>query len=228
MQNVVPSFSSAHLKWAAKPKVVEAVRECVGAFALSTQDPKQVVKVRNVWDRLWSDHYDSPKAYIHYVMGISPLENLKKMLTACKKHNVSIVLLGYKACGRAQETPPYDYSDWLEVAKECYGEGSWYTIAIDTALAREEKQKAANEFYANRKSNCYVVGKDGEDWEHPRHIAFMPDISPVLYDVTEGIYSCYIDAVEKKYGPSSYEVDKLKEYKNKIPILDLNYNEFDY
>jgi hypothetical protein len=37
-----------------------------------------------------------------------------------------------------------------------------------------------------------------------------------LYHVEEGKYSMYIDAVENKYGPSSYHLDDLKLLSNHV------------
>ncbi len=180
---IVPSFSASHLDWAEDKATRRAVGHYCGAFALSTQDPSMVEKAVSVSERLKTyDRKYGCKACIHYVMGLSPLDNLVEMINSCGKfYGIGIVLLGWKSRGRVEgQTPPYDYSNWLSVIKDAYDNSKYWRpeVAIDTPLAMDLSEK-------------------NEDFS-------MPDISPILYDTVEGYTSVYIDAVDKVVADSSY------------------------
>jgi hypothetical protein len=121
---VVPNFSTQLWDWLDDPKVVEAVKECCGAVALSTQSPTHAKR--------WFDRMEEVgiKAHVHYVLGLSPLENLKKMFAADERGH--IVLLAHKAMGRAQGSTPIDYTGWQDVVRK--HNKKWWTVAVDSFL----------------------------------------------------------------------------------------------
>lgn len=123
---VVPNFSTQLWDWLDKKDVVEAVKSYCGAVALSTQSADHATK----WIERCSEAGIKP--HIHYVLGLSKLDNLKKLLKSRKSGH--LVLLGYKEMGRATGTPPVDYKGWQDVVRK-HSKG--WTVAVDSFLVDE-------------------------------------------------------------------------------------------
>jgi hypothetical protein len=145
--------------------------------ALSTQKPEHV----EPW--LASCFEKGINPHFHYVLGLNPIENLEKFLDAVRDRDkkklgyggAQVVLLAYKPIGRAEGTPPHPYGDWAKVAAE---KATWgTTIAIDSFL---------------------VDDVDKGIFEGKRNI------DPKLYENSDGKFSMYYDAVEKRAAPHSF------------------------
>jgi hypothetical protein len=106
----------------------------------------------------------------HIIMGNQSMPELEKMMDNRSYDN--ILLLGWKATGRANGAPPFDYNNvWLDMAQQRDG-----MTSIDTCLARE-------------------VGHDA---------LAAANVDKIFYETTEGLHSCYVDAVEMTVGRCSY------------------------
>lgn len=124
------------------------------------------------------DVYEIPGRQLNcqYVMGSTSLDVFKHILEAAKERGVRVTLLGYKTDGRGSEFEPRDYADWPKVLKEVHeAPGYGLRVGIDTALAREFQSQLG-------------------DLGVPRW----------CYEIEEGKFSMYIDAVAWKTGRSSY------------------------
>ena len=171
---IVPNFSTQLWDWFDKPEILDAVQSCCGAVALSTQSPSQAKK----WLETCNVH--KIHGHIHYVLGLSPLSNLKKMLKVDPKvtnytnyPSRYLVLLDFKQIGRASEITPINYDGWWDVIRE-HGDG--WTIAVDSFLV-------------------------------PAVAANFPatEVSPLLYEQGDGRFSAYYDAVERTLARHSFE-----------------------
>lgn len=123
---VVPNFSTQLWDWLDKPEVVEAVKNYCGAVALSTQSASLANKWISTCTKL------GIKPHIHYVLGLSNLDNLRKMLRSRKSGH--LVLLAYKQMGRATDTPPIDYTGWQDIVRN---NANGWTVAVDSFLVDE-------------------------------------------------------------------------------------------
>ena len=111
-----------------------------------------------------------------YVMGSTSMYEFEAILRAAAERRMRITLLGYKTNGRGEQFKPQDYSKWGETLKKVNEEtGFGLKIGIDTALAAESQSQLAD------------LG-----------------VPKWCYEVQEGKFSMYIDAVAKKssYGAS--------------------------
>jgi hypothetical protein len=116
------------------------------------------------------------KCRLHFVMGTMNRYSYQQMLTEANRRSIGVTLLGYKRFGFGADFHPQQYDWWLQVVQEMVEQSRWcQTVSIDTVLASESRQML-------------------EDANVPRW----------LYTVDEGKFSCYIDAVEDKIGPSSF------------------------
>jgi len=124
------------------------------------------------------DVYEIPDRQLNcqYVMGTSSTADLRVLLREAKARHIRVTLLGYKENGRGADFKPRDYSDWVQVLKEVHEEDGWgLKVGIDTALAAEFQSQLG-------------------DLGVPRW----------CYEVLEGKFSMYVDAVAWKTARSSY------------------------
>lgn len=111
---------------------------------------------------------------VQVIDGLVPPAELKEIFRRAFSHNMRVTLLGYKTTGRGAR-----YASKLVAAPwyEWYTE-AWFSrwlFSIDTALARQYSAEIER-----------------------------LDATPYSYHTEEGAWSCYIDAVAGKLGPSSY------------------------
>ena len=168
---VTPNFSTQMWDWLQKDDVVAAVREHCGAVAISTQSPKQAEK----FIQICKDKGIKP--HIHYVLGLSPLDNLRDMLNLKVDgfYGHHIVLLAYKEMGRAEGTPPIDYTGWQNVVRQAANNYQW-TIAVDSYRTADVESGFSRE-----------------------------EIPDVLFENGDGRFSLYWDAVEGSYAAHSFK-----------------------
>lgn len=128
-----------------------------------------------------------------YVMGSSDLASFEAILTLAMERDMRLTLLGYKTNGRGSQFQPEDYSDWIPVLKEVYKRPKWgMRLGIDTALAAQYEEQI-------------------KDFGIPAW----------CYEVEEGKFSMYIDAVAQKAAKSSYGSSLLMR-----PLKHLNINTY--
>lgn len=173
-EGVVPNFSTQLWDWMENDKIVKSVQENCGAVALSTQDPKKA--------EAWFERTKSLgiRGHVHYVLGLSPLSNLKDMIKACDGHYM--VLLAYKAMGRAAGKAPIDYTGWQDVIRKMRKTNYSSTIAVDSFLVDEVEAGFTRE-----------------------------EVPAVLFEKADGHFSMYWDAVKGEYAAHSFmETDRIK------------------
>jgi len=144
------------------------------------------------------DVYGIPDEQIgcQYVMGSTPLYYFEKILERAASREMRITLLGYKTNGRGKQFEPSDYKSWLTVLKKVHDSFRWGPrIGIDTALARDYQGQLA-------------------DMGIPRW----------SYEIEEGKFSMYVDAVAKKVAKASYgpdlEMCDLRQPDNYVYLQD--------
>ena len=176
-EGVVPNFSTQLWDWMDNPKILQAVQENCGAVALSTQDPEAA--------RKWFERTKELgiRGHVHYVLGLNPLSNLQKLLK--DKEGGYLVLLAYKAMGRAEGKAPIDYVGWQDVVRKAKNGNNGYawTIAVDSFLVDD------------------VAAGFTRD-----------EVPAVLYEKADGCFSMYWDAVEQEYAAHSFmpKKDRIK------------------
>jgi organic radical activating enzyme len=117
----------------------------------------------------------SYKFTVQMVMGLQTRAQFEAALIAAREAKLRVTLLGYKTTGRGKDVKPKNYGWWLDSLKKLEADRKLGQISIDTTLAAAyEKQIEA------------------------------AGIPSWLFHTQEGKFSCYIDAVESKIGPSSY------------------------
>lgn len=142
------------------------------------------------------------KVNIQIVMGTLNEWEFAKIVEACYNAKISLTLLGYKITGRGSEFKPEPYKWWLKVIKKLHKENKVFNLCIDTAIAKEYEQEILD-----------------------------AGIPKYVFEINEGKFSMYVDAVAKKVGPSSYcendqfiDWDFTKRWGNEAVDLPTIYN----
>lgn len=130
--------------------------------------------VAKLHDALGAKSADAHRFVIQVVVGAVSETALEQILRAANKINLRVLLLGYKTTGRGSAVQPEAY-DWAQLVGRLQEAKELPTLGIDTALA------------ATSVDRLKALGVP--DWK---------------YAIQEGRFSCYVDAVERKIGPSSY------------------------
>ena len=183
---MVPNLSTQDAKRIYKgPSIRNAISNYCGSIAFSTQSPEEAKK----WLKNTSD-LGLENATLHYIIGLSPLENLYTYLDQTYHDRPTIILLGWKNSGRAG-VAPHDTNDWWEAVKAFHKKRELWRmqLGVDTYLVDDVKEHLSEE------------------------------VDPVLYGKDDGKFSFYFDAVTGMLGSHSdteptikYERFKLKDW----------------
>jgi len=179
---IVPNFTTRNLDWLRFPKKARDISEACGAFAYSVSDPSDNYGesssqcIRELITLLDYNEIPREKASIQLVMGATSKYAFDKILKETNQRNLGVTLLGFKNVGFGADFTPTDYDWWIDSVKQAR-EGRAYgaNISIDTVLAAQYEEA--------------LIEADMPAW---------------MFETKEGGFSCYIDAVDKKIGPSSY------------------------
>lgn len=187
-ERIVANFTTKSLDWLEDEKMANEVMPLIGAFAFSANN---VQKIERILDIFKYRQYKREKFTVQLVPATLDKHTLKSILKFCHDNWIRVTLLGFKETGRGGEYKEvalkrnwnkFDESEWLNVISEM-NQSEVPNLAIDTTLAAR---------YLDKLKEIGIP-----DW---------------LYHVEEGRYSAYIDAVDMKFGPSSYHLDKLIAY----------------
>ena len=114
------------------------------------------------------------KLSIQYAIGTGYFQ-AENVMRECRKHRVRCTLLGYKTAGRGRDWKPRE-DDWIEPLKKMQEDDKCLPqIGIDTVLAEASKDAL----------RAMKIARES-------------------YEIEDGKFSMYVDAVEGTMGPSSY------------------------
>jgi|GEM_PF-2521747 len=178
---IVPNFTTRNYDWFRNPHNIEVFKQCCGRAAFSAEsnyDINQAETIRNYW-------YLGDNISVQVIDKVSDVISLAK---TAKKLQIDLTLLGFKVAGRGEE---YKFSErqtkqivGFDAIRELYGnriDTRFYSGTIGGGVSVDTKYLA---------DHLEEIQKSG--------------IDPRLYTVQEGLFSMYIDAVQRKMGPSSY------------------------
>ena len=174
--HMVPNFSTRSLDWLYVPEKAAVVREFCGGFAVSVTDYPDIEKVIQACA---AGQIPLDKVSIQYVVGTHSM-GAALVMERCRDHDLRCTLLGYKPTGRGKQWASME-DDWIAPFKKLLDDGEREPalnspkVGIDTCLA---------------KSSQWQLRKLGVE----RH----------SYEILEGRFSMYVDAVSETMGPSSF------------------------
>ncbi len=186
---VKANFTTKSIEWLENEPMAREILPLIGAFAYSADNTKVIQRIVDIFNYRG---YDKNKFNVQIIPAVLTEYTFKNILTFCGEHNIKVTLLGFKETGRGAKFKEiavkrmydkFNEDKWLDVIKKLSEKGECPTIGIDTTLASKYK------------NNLKEI--DLPNW---------------LFHVEEGKYSAYIDAVDNKFGPSSYHLDKLIDF----------------
>lgn len=128
---------------------------------------------------------DFKKATLQFIAGATDKWRFRQLVETAIKEGLTYTILGYKSTGRGNNFKPASTPDdcW-NVFVDLLEKYPYMRVGIDTVFAEQIEPRL--------KEN---------------------QVSPTFYHTKDGVFSCYIDAVNKMIAPSSYcEESKYKAY----------------
>jgi organic radical activating enzyme len=200
---IVPNFTTRNYKILDDKDSLKNLLNLIGGVALSVATLDELSYLIDKRKELIGIHYDDlSKIGVQIIPALWTKENFKKLLITCRQNNIRVTLLGLKSSGRGKTTK----------ALRGNAETTWVSVA--TKLAREDRK--SGEGCPRLSIDTQLAAKYGKELEES-------GLPSWLYHIEEGKYNMYIDAVDKKYGPSSYHEKELKSFSNcfSVDLLDL-------
>jgi len=115
------------------------------------------------------------KVTVQLIMGTVTQSHFVKILSKCYEYRIPLTLLGYKTTERGANFKPREYSWMLHEILVLRAVYKCPSIGFDTVLVQQFEQELIEN-----------------------------NINPKLFNIAEGKTSCFIDAVKKTMGPSSF------------------------
>jgi len=174
-EHIVPNFTTFTTRWTHDPEISQAVLKYCGGFALSVNEYAHFHKIREIAH--WKDSANfAGEVSIQAILGISDDWLIASIMKEMNKASLrKLTLLGYKSYGRASVVP----------------ENKVQTNNISDIL------KWAKENYIS-------IGMDTKGVQTYKKELEKAGINNLLMTEREGVFSCYIDAVNMFIAPDSY------------------------
>ncbi|MDB4330123.1 radical SAM protein [bacterium] len=177
--NIIANFTTKNKDWFSNIEFACSVLDNVGAFAYSIDTAYEAEKVLKKYESLCDllENYKyQGKINFQYIPEGNDLGELERIIKVLEEigFNNSLTLLGYKTTGRGGSIP-YKHDLINELLRLKQKYKIYFNIGIDTVLAKR--------FESDLKTK---------------------NVSDLLFYKEEGKHSMYIDAVDMKYGASSF------------------------
>jgi molybdenum cofactor biosynthesis enzyme MoaA len=198
---IVPNFTTRNIAWLNKPIAAKIMKEA-GAFAVSVDNHKQIIKLAKALDKAEIEH---SRVNLHVVLGTVTREEFSRILVIAARRSLRVTLLGYKDVGRGPEFPKMDYSWWLKdiiALRKLEENAKKFTVRVLKKFHWRDKQ-----YYVPTISIDTVVAHDYEKE------LVNSGIPSWLFHTVDGAFSAYVDGVNNRMGPASYDnFDKLTPF----------------
>ena len=173
-KGIVPNFTTRNLSWIHDAESRAIFLDVCGSCAYSVNSQEDVIKLSN----LIGTYGIPPEKFA--IQAIDGITNLYGLFQRCHERRLRVTLLGLKRSGFGEHyTSKHEFSlskgMWVQCLQEAQKEYRCPSFGIDTLIAQEYLPKL-------------------KELEIPEY----------LYQILEGRFSMYIDAVTKKAAPSSY------------------------
>jgi hypothetical protein len=179
-KGLLPNFTTFSDRWLDDENVLDAVNETVGAIGVSVHNAAGLSLVKKIKEALAARPTARSRGFetnvcAQHVVGATFLTETGDFLSAAFEERIPVLLLGYKEVGFGKTFKRFDGGEVSLALKLAIQGKATSTVSIDTALV---------DLYPDF---IEAIGA-------PRALITSP----------EGAFSCYIDAVMNKMGPSSY------------------------
>lgn len=176
--NLTPNFTTFSVAWLKDDNLLDVIRTYVGGIGVSVHTESDLSKVEKISKVIANTFHNSVTIIAQHVVGTTTIDETCRILNNVRTNNGHLLLLGYKDVGFGVDYEKYDDNDFAIALKMILDQektNCWFTLSVDTAIIQ----------------NYPTLPK-------------LLNVDPVLYTKEEGKFSCYVDVVEHKIGPSSY------------------------
>ena len=173
---IVPNFTTRNEDWFRDPKNVEVFKQCCGRVAFSAEGFYDVEEAATIRNYLRLGNKVS-------VQVVDKVSDVISSIKAAKKYRMDLTLLGFKETGRGKD---YKFSK--------YQTGQFASF---NAIRKLYAHGLESRFYGGLSVDTKYLADHLEEIQ-------KSGVDPRLYTTQEGVFSMYIDAVQRKMGPSSY------------------------
>lgn len=179
---VMPNFTTFSVEWLKDEYKLEAARKCRG-IGVSVHDIRGLDKVAKITEAVTSKSYEahSPRVTAQHVVGTLSVPDTAELVREAWKRDMHVLLLGYKTVGFGGKMSPHSMAGLAE------------------AIASMRNNLKSERRYYPMQLSCDTAFVEA----HPEFLK----ANAVPMEMTaspEGAFSCYLDAVSGKMGPSSY------------------------
>jgi hypothetical protein len=192
---IVPNFTTRNLAWFRDPLNHCRILQSVGRIAFSTTNFHEASEAIALFE---AHHLPKRKLAFQVIDGLIAPGVLEGIMKLASLHAIPVIILGYKVSGRGKDYPPVTsyQGKWLNVVKALRERDRLPPVGVDTLIIQQYSEQIRQQ-----------------------------DVPELFYDDREGIYSMYIDAVQREAGISSYDGEtqscepmKVKDVFDGLPI----------
>jgi hypothetical protein len=180
-QHVLPNFTTRNLAWMKGPDA-QRISNAMGSLAFSVETGADVKRLCDAINGVNLD-FERRHVSVQYVVGSGG--DLSGILDAAAEANFRVTLLGFKSVGFGAHYEK-DAENWVTPVQE------FFAASIATKLGGSTRR------YVDLAIDTKIIQTDFEKLREELRVR------PVLLSPYEGKFSMYIDAVDRKIGPSSY------------------------
>jgi len=191
----ISNFTTKSLNWLDEERKIEAVKKYVSGIAYSIDTYVEFITCLEKHNSVFKqDDKSSPVLYIHLIPEIMSHDDFRKILGAVE-----------------------DYNSSTSVKYGTYTNKIHVTILGFKSMGRAEKMKREVQpeiVEIFMKLNNTPIGIDTKFAADYQQFLDENNIDRKLYTTEEGVYSMYIDTIEKKAYKSSWQLDNPVDYTN--------------
>lgn len=178
-----PNFTTYTGKWLNNVEIVNAVKRNAGGIGVSCSSAADLELAFEIKAKITNQYEQLPEVMAQHVLGSVPLHETAAFLDAAFKAKMAVLLLGFKEVGFGRDFKRHDLGDVPMFLKLAVQRaGKGVKLSVDTAVVDQYPDL------------CKALG-----------------VPEALVTSPEGKFSCYIDAVTGKMGPSSYVSPKTMD-----------------
>lgn len=179
-RGMVPNFTTFFDGWLQNDQLLDTIKKVVGGVGISVHDADGLELVRRAkqaldYRNVQPYRYYGPQIMAQHVVGSVPLVQTGEFIDKAFTDRIAVLLLGYKDIGFGRKFERFDGGEVALFLKMALDSKATAPVSVDTALVDQYPDLL----------NALGV---------PRALVTSP----------EGKFSCYIDAVTGRMGPSSY------------------------
>lgn len=192
---IIPNFTTKNIEYLKGEDFIKNVYPYIGRVAISCESIDDIKSVCEVWRK---NELSTKKLSVQVIDKVISKDSFKKLLEYISNdYNREVVkpsnvtLLGYKDNNRGGKFSKTVDTDWYNTVTDLKNDKKYFNLSVDTKIIQE-------------------YSKD-----------VLKICRPELYHSEEGLYSLYVDCVNKTVAPSSYTSNSYHSFSDADEIIKI-------